>query len=100
MELILRVKKSERISIIADGSEQLEVTIQLIDKSGEKARVVEEKRLGFPLTTPKDEIVAQLKQYLANYRAEQENKVINKERDELGAAVSQTIEQLDGGVIS
>lgn len=87
------------MSIISDGTEQLAVHLNIIDTSGEKPVVVAEPKLGFPLTHSKDQIVAELKAYLQNYKTEQANKVENKERDEQDATLTETIEYLRGGVI-
>lgn len=99
MQLVGRIKKSEVINIIADQSQQLEVTFQIVDTEGEKAQVIAEKKLGFPIDTEKEKVAAQLKQYLENYRRELNDKEVYKERDEQARKATETIEYLQGGVI-
>lgn len=87
------ILKIEKQTLQLDNSEFLEVTAQIKEESGE---VLEEKKLGFPLDKDIEEIKQELLKHLEEFEKEQENKVVEEQKQVQQAKAQETISVLDG----
>jgi len=86
------IKSITKAILQENNSTFLDVELEL----WEDGKLIEIRKLGYPLTATAEEIKEDLKKYVANYNAEIEMAVKNKEMDELHAKASETINELNG----
>lgn len=120
MKAVLRVKKINRDRHVETGEEFFDVVVQLIDpddipemitveENGEKKqvkneegktkpRLIEVRRLSFPIKSSEKQIKQELKKYIDNYNAELKLAEEREAQDKADAQATQTIESLSGGV--
>lgn len=87
------ITTADKATLQEDGSMFLDVAFEIKNAEG---KVVDTKRLAFPLDTDSDALVAEIQKYTANYAAEVENTVKNEERDAIYAEADKTIETIVG----
>lgn len=88
----LKVTESKKSSLIEDNSSFVQVNFDILN--GEN--VIDSRSLGFDLGTDAKTIKMALKKYIANYNAEAEMAITNKERDASEAKGDKTVQAIAG----
>ena len=86
------IKSITKAILQENNSTFLDVELEL----WEDGKMIEIRKLGYPLTATAEEIKEDLKKYVANYQAEIEMAIANKELDALHAKAGETITALQG----
>lgn len=94
--LTAKIQSVEKSSIVQTGEEFLDVTIGLY----EDEKLVETRKLGYPVDTSKKEIMDEAKKILKTYKQEKTQMAEQKEVDAQNAKAQKTIDSLEGEEIS
>lgn len=92
-ELILLVKSIKKETSVQDNETFFDVCVQLFDDAGE---LLVERRLGFPLHTTQDEMLAELAKFKKTYKSDMTGMEKNAAFDALHAEADKVISNVEG----
>lgn len=90
-KLKLFVKNITKEHSIEDNETYLNVEVEISKIEGEKEALLETRKLGFPLHTTQEELVAELKKFKATFGSDMELAEKNAALDALHAQADETI---------
>jgi hypothetical protein len=93
-DVSVKVSNIQKLDVQADNSTILDVALQVYD--GDK--LLETRKLGFPLGTTVEDLKAEVDKFRANYNNERAQAEQNAERDAEHATADKTIEEAVGYV--
>jgi hypothetical protein len=91
----LLVKSAEKVFFQANDSYVLEVELHIF-KEDKPKKIVDVRKLAFPLDIKEKDLQNELKKYIAQYNAEQKMFEENKEKDRVAKQSDEVIKLIEG----
>lgn len=94
--IILRVDEITKEYFQAQNERVLVVALSILDSNEDEEKLLDERKLAFPLETDHEQLKAELDKFLANWKLELEQKAANEELDKKEAKSDKLIKDLTG----
>jgi len=96
MSIKAEIKSVNEGKIVQTGERFLEVIVHLVDGSGKKKKIVQEKKFGFPIDCSENDIKKDVQKCLAEFTRSQEQKLVQDKLDAEDHNAQQVKSNLEG----